>query len=74
MSRNSAGEKFTLYSLRHFYAVQGIVNNIHLHTLSRNMGTTVQMIEQYYGRAATPAVMAGVLGGRVRVAKAPAAG
>jgi len=73
LTRNSTGEKFTLYSLRHFYAVQAIVNNINIHTLSTNMGTTVQMIEQYYGKAATPAVTAAALGGRVRVDKAAAA-
>lgn len=64
IEHNSAGEKYTLYSLRHFYAVQAIVNNINIHTIARNMGTSVEIIQEYYGKAATPTVMASVLGGR----------
>ena len=33
---------------------------------ARNMGTSVQIIEQYYGKQATPAMMATQLGGRVK--------
>jgi len=68
LTHNSAGDKFTLYSLRHFYAVMAIVNGIDIYTIARNMGTSVQMIEQYYGKHATPAMSAAKLGGRVRVA------
>lgn len=70
LTHNSAGDKFTLYSLRHFYAVMAIFNGIDIYTIARNMGTSVQMIEQYYGRHATPAMSAAKLGGRVRVAAA----
>lgn len=68
LTHNSAGDKFTLYSLRHFYAVMAIVAGIDIYTIARNMGTSVQMIEQYYGKHATPAMSAAKLGGRVRVA------
>ena len=63
MARNSSGEKFTLYSLRHFYAVQALGADIDVYTVARNMGTSVQMIEQYYGRSATPQSRADRLGG-----------
>ena len=63
LSHSAANEKFTLYSLRHFYAVMAINNDIDVYTIARNMGTSVQMIEQYYGRAATPQSRADRLGG-----------
>ena len=63
MQRNSSGEKFTLYSLRHFYAVQALSADIDIYTVARNMGTSVAMIEQYYGRSATPQSRADRLGG-----------
>lgn len=65
LTHNSAGEKFTLYSLRHFYATMAIFNGIDIYTIARNMGTSVQMIEQYYGKHATPAMSAAKLGGKV---------
>ncbi len=61
--RNSSGEKYTLYSLRHFYAARAIHRDIDIYTIARNMGTSVQMIEQYYGRSATPQSRARKLGG-----------
>ncbi len=64
--RDSAGHKFTLYSLRPFYAVPAIVKDIDIYTLARHMGTSVNVIEDYYGRHATPVQRAAKLGGRVR--------
>ena len=67
IERNSHGEKFSLYSLRHFYAVQALRKGIGVFDIARNMGTSVQIIQSYYGRTATPMSMATTLGGRVRV-------
>ena len=67
LTHNSAGEKYTLYSLRHFYAVQALTKGIDIYAVARNMGTSVKIIEDYYGRHATPVESAGKLGGRVRV-------
>ena len=64
ITHNSSGEKYTLYSLRHFYAVQAIRNNINIHTIAANMGTSVEIIQEYYGKHATPTMMATMLGGR----------
>ena len=44
-----------MYSLRHFYAVNALRNGIGVFEVARNMGTSVQMIQEYYGRqASTP--------------------
>ena len=71
LMRNSAGEKYTLYSLRHFYAVRAITRDIDIYTIARNMGTSVQMIEQYYGRHATTTARARKLGGEERSYQRP---
>jgi len=72
LMHNSAGEKYTLYSLRHFYAVRAIARDIDIYTIARNMGTSVQMIEQYYGRHATTTARARKLGGEERSYQRPA--
>jgi len=66
IERNSAGDKYSLYSLRHFYAVMGLRSGIGVFDIARNMGTSIQMIQQYYGRQATPMSMATTLGGSTR--------
>jgi integrase len=66
IERNSAGDKYSLYSLRHFYAVMGLRSGIGVFDIARNMGTSIQMIQQYYGRQATPMSMATTLGGSGR--------
>lgn len=63
LTHNAAGSKHSLYSLRHFYAVRAIARDIDIYTIARNMGTSVQMIEQYYGRHATTTERATKLGG-----------
>lgn len=64
--KSADGENFTLYSLRHYYAVMALRKGIGVYNVARNMGTSVQMIEQYYGKQATPDSMATELGGRVK--------
>jgi integrase len=60
--KNGFGEKYSLYSLRHLYAVTALRNGIGVFEVARNMGTSVQMIQQYYGKQATAAVFATRLG------------
>jgi integrase len=60
---NRYGEKYTLYSLRHFYAVQMLRKNHPVFNIARNMGTSVAIIETYYGKHATSAELATKLGG-----------
>lgn len=46
---NAQGQKRSLYSIRHAYATIMLVHSkIDIHTLARNMGTSVQMIEKHY--------------------------
>jgi integrase len=62
IERNSFGEKYTVYSFRHFYAVNALRNGVGVFEVARNMGTSVQMIQEYYGKQATSAVFATRLG------------
>jgi integrase len=62
IQRSSFGEKYTVYSLRHFYAVNALRNGIGVFEVARNMGTSVQMIQEYYGKQATASVFATRLG------------
>ncbi len=65
LNKNSAdGKNKTLYSLRHTYAHFAILeDNIDIYKLSKQMGTSVPMIEKYYGHV-TPAHVASKLAGR----------
>ena len=62
ITHNSKGDKYTLYSLRHFYAVMGLRRGQDVFALARNMGTSVQMIQTYYGKQATAITFATKLG------------
>ena len=43
------GMNRTIYSLRHFYGTQRLRGNINPYILVKNMGTSVEMIEKFYG-------------------------
>jgi integrase len=63
MKQNADGENLSLYSLRHFYAVQMLRRGkANVYDIAKNMGTSVEMIERYYGRSATGATVAVRLG------------
>jgi integrase len=49
VEKDSYGDVRTLYSLRHTYATFCLQNGVQVYTLAKNMGTSVAMIEQYYG-------------------------
>ena len=55
LSLGSENKAKTLYSLRHFYATQQLTgkNPISIALLAKQMGTSVKMIEQYYGHLDT---------------------
>ena len=51
LGRARTGEKMTLYSLRHTYATLALVSgDVDIHTLSRQMGTSVAMLERHYSK------------------------
>ena len=48
--KDSGDKKRTLYSLRHTYATFALADGIDIHTLARQMGTSVGMIERHYSK------------------------
>ena len=61
---NFAGEKRSLYSLRHFYGTQMRLRGHSYERLSKQMGTSLAMLEQYYDHV-TPIMEADTLSGLV---------
>ena len=54
------GMNRTLYSLRHFYGTQRLRGNINPYILAKNMGTSVEMIEKFYGHILTPDIVSSI--------------
>lgn len=53
LTSKSSGKRRVLYSLRHTYATQMLeVNKTPIHTLAKQMGTSVGMIEKHYSHLA----------------------
>jgi integrase len=50
MLHDAAGKTRTLYSLRHTYATFALADGVPIHTLARQMGTSVGMIERHYSK------------------------
>lgn len=62
VTHDSAGRPYTLYSLRHYYAVQALRKGISIYSVALNMGTSVQMIQTYYASTAKTRDFATALG------------
>ncbi len=60
LSKDGAGKTRTLYSLRHTYATFALAEGVDIHTLARQMGTSVAMIERHYSKM-TPMMNAEIL-------------
>ena len=43
----------TIYSLRHFYATQRLSHETSPFLLAKQMGTSVEMLEKFYGQTVT---------------------
>jgi integrase len=50
MRTDGGGQNRTLYSLRHTYATFALARGVDIHTLARQMGTSVGMIERHYSK------------------------
>jgi len=50
LALDTAGRNRTLYSLRHTYATFALSNGVDIHTLARQMGTSIGMIEKHYSK------------------------
>jgi integrase len=48
--RDSAGQTRTLYNLRPTYATVELLAGTDIHTLARQMGTSVVMLERHYSK------------------------
>ena len=62
--KDATGKNRTLYSLRHTYATFRLAEGIDIHTLARQMGTSVGMIERHYSKL-TPMMSAERLAGLI---------
>jgi integrase len=47
---NTTNQTRTLYSLRHTYATLELLSGTDIHTLARQMGTSVRMLEAHYSK------------------------
>lgn len=61
LRKDTSGQNRTLYSLRHTYATQALAKGVDIHTLAKQMGTSVVMIERHYSKL-TPMLKAEMLG------------
>lgn len=61
LRKDISGQNRTLYSLRHTYATRALAKGIDIHTLAKQMGTSVGMIERHYSKL-TPMLKAEQLG------------
>lgn len=50
LAKDAAGGTRSLYSLRHTYATQELLAGTDIHTLARQMGTSVVMLERHYSK------------------------
>lgn len=50
LAKNNSNQKRTLYSIRHTYATLELLNGTDIHTLSKQMGTSVRMLELHYSK------------------------
>jgi hypothetical protein len=60
ISAQRDGGTRTLYSLRHFYATQRLSNETSPFLLAKQMGTSVEMLEKFYGQTVTSTLAAQV--------------
>lgn len=49
VATDSYGQRRTIYSLRHTYATTRLQQGVNQYVLARNMGTSVAMLEDFYG-------------------------
>ena len=48
--KSIGGQNRTLYSLRHTYATMELIAGTDIHTLARQMGTSISMLERHYSK------------------------
>jgi integrase len=63
------GMERTIYSLRHFYATQRLSHDTSPFLLAKQMGTSVEMLEKFYGQTVTSALAAQISKSKQRATK-----
>jgi integrase len=58
VASDSRGQPRTIYSLRHTYATNSLQHNVNHYALAKNMGTSVAMLENFYGHTSNVAAAA----------------
>ena len=59
------GMSRTIYSLRHFYATQRLSHDASPFLIAKQMGTSVEMLEKFYGQTVTSALAAQITKGKL---------
>jgi integrase len=59
----------TIYSLRHFYATQRLSHDSSPFLLAKQTGTSVEMLEKFYGQTVTSALAEQISKSKQRAAK-----
>ena len=67
ISAGRDGGTRTLYSLRHFYATQRLSHETSPFLLAKQMGTSVEMLEKFYGQTVSSALAARISKGNQTV-------
>lgn len=60
LTKDQFGQKLSLYSLRHYYITQRLLNGTDIHLLAKNAGTSVGQIEAHYSHV-VPRMNIGIL-------------
>ena len=58
VASDSRGQPRTIYSLRHTYATNSLQHGVNHYALAKNMGTSVAMLENFYGHTSNVAAAA----------------
>ena len=58
VATDSRGQARTIYSLRHTYATNSLQHGVNHYVLAKNMGTSVAMLENFYGHTSNVAAAA----------------
>ena len=58
VATDSRGQARTIYSLRHTYATNSLQHGVNHYALAKNMGTSVAMLENFYGHTSNVAAAA----------------
>jgi integrase len=71
VEKDTFGRSRTIYSLRHTYATFRLHEGVNHYVLSRNMGTSVKMLEDYYGHTSNVTMSDELTKSKQRTKKVP---